>query len=51
MAASFPLTPDLWKQWIADERKIIDEDEGGATKEEKNGDAGKSVTLAFVIRL
>ena len=26
MASLFPLTPDLWKEWIQDERRIIDED-------------------------
>lgn len=32
MATSFPLTPELWKEWIADERRIIDEGDISAEK-------------------
>ena len=34
MAASFPLTPELWQEWIADERRIIDEGDASDTHAE-----------------
>ena len=41
MASLFPLTPDLWKEWIQDERRIIDEDPD-LNNAETNGSANKT---------